>query len=319
MGAKVEHTWFKWREDALEVLDQRYLPFKEKWHTLRTERQVAWAIKNMVLRGAPAIGIAAAFGFVLGVRRKVRLDKIKQILLNTRPTAVNLANAISRMEKAWRMRRDIEEEAISIWSEDFKACEMMGKHGAELIPPNSKVLTICNTGSLATGGWGTAFSALKVAYDQGKKIHVIACETRPFLQGARLTVWELKKFGIPFTLICDSAAAFLISKGEIACVFTGADRITGRGFVANKVGTLSLACACQIFKVPFYVVAPTTTIDVKEEIPIEERDGEEVRMISGKRIVAKDTPVRNPAFDITPPHLITYIITEKGISKPSEI
>ena len=328
-----KHTWFLWRRDCIEVLDQRKLPFKEVWIKLEDENDVANAIKKMILRGAPAIGIAAAFGIVLGIKNlnlenkeeiKKGFARIKDKLLNTRPTAVNLKNSIDSMEEELdrlllhqdidkeKIVEKLEEKAKNIWKEDYLACLKMGQLGATLIK-EEYIFTICNTGSLATGGWGTAFSVIRSAHQQGKKIFVFVCETRPYLQGARLTTWEMSKLKIPYALIPDSAASFVISKVKRGCVITGADRITTDGHTANKIGTLSLAISAKYFGIPFYVVAPTTTIGTDSQIPIEERDPEEVRKIYGKRIVPKNVQVKNYAFDITPPQLISAIVTEKGV------
>ncbi len=326
------HTWFELCDDCIKFLDQRYLPLREEWGICRDERDVALCIKNMVVRGAPAIGISAAFGVWLGLKKRVekgqKVDykvfcEIKNIILDSRPTAYNLFRALQDMEEEFvssqdsdlveRMRR----KALEIWFLDFKSCYLIGKNGAQLIPDEGTVFTICNTGSLATGGWGTAFSAIKYAVKKlGKDIEVISLETRPFLQGARLTTWELIREKIKFKLIVDSASAFVMSKSSphISCVLTGADRILKDGTVSNKIGTLMLAILSKHFSIPFYVLAPKTTIDVSSDtIPLEQRAPREVKEIFGVKITHDETNVINYVFDITPPELISSIITEDGI------
>jgi methylthioribose-1-phosphate isomerase len=331
-----KHTWFRLFDDYVEFLDQRFLPAKEIWVRCEDEKDVAHAIREMIVRGAPAIGISAAFGIVYGTKKRLKnknkitpyvFSEIKSELERTRPTAFNLKKALGDMEQEFLSSNEKDQDgllqklfdkAIKIWFYDFACCYLIGKFGAELIKDGSVVFTICNTGSLATGGWGTAFSAIKFASKIGKNIEVIALETRPFLQGSRLTAWELMQNKIPFHIIVDSSAAFSIlkmkEKGREICCVVGADRILKDGTTANKIGTLTLAISAKYFEVPFYVLAPSTTIDTEsDEIPIEERNPREVREIFGFRILPDDVPVFNFAFDITPPHLISAIITEKGI------
>jgi len=335
-----KHTWFRLFDDHIEFLDQRFLPAKEDWIKCKDEKEVAYAIREMVVRGAPAIGISAAFGVVYGVKKKLKnkvkitpdiFSDITAELERTRPTAFNLKKALLDMEQEYQnfilnssldnqdeLLQRLTNRAIKIWFHDFAYCYLIGKFGAELIKDGSVVFTICNTGSLATGGWGTAFSAIRFASKIGKKIEVIALETRPFLQGSRLTAWELMQNKIPFYIIVDSSSAFSISqmkaKGKDICCVAGADRILRDGTTANKIGTFTLAILSKYFDVPFYVLAPSTTIDnVSEKIPIEERNPREVREFFSVRVLPDDVPVFNFAFDITPPNLISAIVTEKGI------
>jgi methylthioribose-1-phosphate isomerase len=300
----------RWKGDRLELLDQRLLPEKTVYVTCRTAAEVATAIRDMVVRGAPAIGCAAAFGFVLGKGSK----EAYEVLAKSRPTAVNLVWALERMKKA----KDLQAEAIAIYDEDLAANRAMGKLGAELIPERARVMTHCNTGALATAGYGTALGVIRSAKD--KKISVIANETRPYLQGARLTAWELVQEGIPCTLITDSMAGHLMSKGEVDVVIVGADRIAANGDVANKIGTYTLAVLAKRHGIPFYVAAPLSTFDPKipdgSHIPIEERPASEVTGYRGTRWAPEGVSVRNPAFDVTPAELITGIICEEGIAYP---
>jgi methylthioribose-1-phosphate isomerase len=300
----------RWRGDCLELLDQRLLPDKELYVTCRSAEQVAQAIRDMVVRGAPAIGCAAAFGVVLS--RGV--PAAYEVLAKSRPTAVNLSWALERMKKA----QDLEAEAIAIYEEDIAANRAMGRLGAALIPEGARVMTHCNTGALATAGYGTALGVIRSA--KHKKISVIANETRPYLQGARLTAWELVQEGIPCTLITDSMAGHLMSKGEVDVVVVGADRIAANGDVANKIGTYPLAVLAKRHGIPFYVAAPLSTFDPKiadgSHIPIEERPAAEVTGYRGTRWAPEGISVRNPAFDVTPAELITGIICEKGIAFP---
>ena len=304
-GSKVEPI--RWRGDRLELLDQRLLPDKKVYATCRTAEQVAKAIKDMVVRGAPAIGCAAAFGVVLGKGSK----KAYEVLAKSRPTAVNLFWALERMKRA----TDLEAEAKAIYEEDLAANRRMGDVGAELIPDRARVMTHCNTGALATAGHGTALGVIRSA--KGKKISVIANETRPYLQGARLTAWECVQEGIPVTLITDNMAGHLMSRGEVDVVIVGADRIAANGDVANKIGTYALAVMAKRHGIPFYVAAPLSTFDPKipdgSHIPIEERPGDEVTGYRKVRWAPKGVKVRNPAFDVTPAELITGIISEKGL------
>jgi methylthioribose-1-phosphate isomerase len=300
----------RWRGDRLELLDQRLLPEKTEYVACRSAEEVAQAIRDMVVRGAPAIGCAAAFGVVLGKGSRKSFD----ILAKSRPTAVNLFWALERMKKA----QNLEAEAGAIFEEDLAANRAMGKLGAELIPDGARVMTHCNTGALATAGYGTALGVIRAS--KGKNISVIANETRPYLQGARLTAWELVQEGIPCTLITDSMAGHLMSRGEVDVVIVGADRIAANGDVANKIGTYPLAVLAKRHGIPFYVAAPLSTFDPKipdgSQIPIEERPAAEVTGYRGTRWAPEGVSVRNPAFDVTPAELVTAIISEKGIASP---
>jgi methylthioribose-1-phosphate isomerase len=300
----------RWKGDRLELLDQRALPDKTTYITCRSAEEVAQAIRDMVVRGAPAIGCAAAFGFVLGKGSRQAYD----ILAKSRPTAVNLVWGLERMKKA----NNLESEARAIYDEDLAANRAMGRLGAELIPQGARVMTHCNTGALATAGYGTALGVIRSAKD--KNISVIANETRPYLQGARLTAWELVQEGIPCTLITDNTAGHLMSKGEVDVVIVGADRIAANGDVANKIGTYSLAVLAKRHGIPFYVAAPLSTFDPNipdgSRIPIEERPAAEVTGYRGTRWAPEGVSVRNPAFDVTPAELVTGIICEKGIASP---
>ena len=297
----------RWKGDRLELLDQRLLPDRKVYVTCRTAEQVAKAIKDMVVRGAPAIGCAAAFGVVLGKGSKKAYD----VLAKSRPTAVNLFWALERMKRA----TDLEAEARAIYEEDLAANRAMGAHGAGLIPEKARVMTHCNTGALATAGHGTALGVIRSA--KSKKVSVIANETRPYLQGARLTAWECVQEGIPVTLITDNMAGHMMSRGEVDVVIVGADRIAANGDVANKIGTYALAVMAKRHGIPFYVAAPLSTFDPKipdgSHIPIEERPGDEVVGYRNVRWAPKGVNVRNPAFDVTPAELITGIICEKGV------
>jgi len=321
------------------MIDQRLLPHKLRYLRLKTVKQVAKAIKDMAIRGAPAIGVAAAMGLALTVyhtrtkNREKLMEKLRQsyeILRSTRPTAVNLFWALDRVMKVAESAADVEElrrrvveEALRIAEEDVEINRRIGENGAKLIEDGDKILTHCNAGALATAGYGTALGVIRSAFAQGKRIMVYACETRPKLQGARLTVWELMRDGIPVKLITDNMAAFLMQRGEVDKVIVGADRILAKtGHVINKIGTLSHAIAAKYHNIPFLVAAPFSTIDFKsslEEVVIEERDPREVLYVGETRIAPKGVEVWNPAFDITPPELVTYIITEKGVYKPEEL
>jgi methylthioribose-1-phosphate isomerase len=305
MTAKVEPI--RWHGDRLELLDQRLLPDQAVYVTCRTAEEVAQAIRDMVVRGAPAIGCAAAFGVVLGKGA----ESAHEVLAKSRPTAVNLFWALERMKRA----KDLRAEAEAIFTEDIAANRAMGKHGAELIGQGARVMTHCNAGALATAGYGTALGVIRSAKD--KKISVIANETRPYLQGARLTAWELVQEGIPCTLITDSMAGHLMSHGEVDVIVVGADRIAANGDVANKIGTYQLAVLARRHNIPFYVAAPLSTFDPKipdgSHIPIEERPGAEVTGYGQTRWAPQGVAVRNPAFDVTPAELITGIICEKGV------
>ena len=327
----------EWIDGCLVILDQTKLPSEIEYLDCRNFEQVAKAIKDLNIRGAPAIGIAAAFGVVLGMQNREyksweeylnRLNQVISILGNTRPTAVNLFWALGRMRKVAEKSKDknFEEsnqfllrEAISIHQEDKLMCKSIGEHGTGLLKDGDTVLTHCNAGALATGGIGTALGIIYTAQDQGKKIKVFADETRPVLQGARLTVWELKQEGVDVTLICDNTAAFLMKTKKIDCVIVGADRVAENGDVANKIGTYNLAVLAKAHNLPFYVAAPTSSFDsaIKsgEKIKIEERSSDEVTNWFGKRIAPLGTKVWSPAFDLTPAELITAYITEEGIKK----
>ena len=299
----------RWRGDRLELIDQRMLPDKTVYVTCRTAAQVADAIRDMVVRGAPAIGCAAAFGMVLGNNSKESFA----ILAASRPTAVNLFWALERMKSA----KNPETEAQAIFDEDLAANRAIGRHGADLIPAGARVLTYCNTGALATSGHGTALGVLRTAFEQKKNISVVACETRPYLQGARLTAWECVQEGIPCTLVTDNMAGYLMAKGEVDAVIVGADRIAANGDTANKIGTYMVAVLARRHALPFYVAAPLSTFDPNipdgSVIIIEERPAREVTGYRGVRWAPEGVAVRNPAFDVTPAELITGIICEKGV------
>lgn len=325
----------EWRGDHIQILDQRRLP--EEVHYLRCQKgsSVAEAIRTMALRGAPAIGIAAAMGVALDAKKlktnrpdlfKTILHETCQRMKQTRPTAVNLFWAVQRMEEiidqaslhgVGEIKRRLEEEALKIYEEDLETNRRMGENGKVLIEDGSGVLTHCNAGGLATAGYGTALGVMRAAWSSGKRFHVYIDETRPLLQGARLTAWELIQERIPCTVITDNMAGALMGQGKIDLVLLGADRIVRNGDVANKIGTYSLAILARWHRIPFYVVAPTSTFDLRlssgKEIPIEERAQEEVTHFAGKPITPKEAKGYNPAFDITPHRLIDAIITEKGI------
>jgi len=323
----------EWLGDRLRIIDQTRLPHQEAYLELAGYQDVALSIRNMNIRGAPAIGVAAGYGITLGAgaikstdinRFQKDLSDIIETITSTRPTAVNLFRVAERMRKIAASVKDVEEikealidEAIKIHLEEKKATESISRFGAGLIENGFGMLTHCNTGPLATAGYGSALGVIIHAYNQGKKLNVFATETRPLLQGARLTAWELKQAGVPFTLITDSMAGYFMKRGEIDCVIVGADRIVANGYTANKIGTYSLAVLANAHGIPFYVAAPTSTIDFSlrsgYQIPIEERDPEEVTHIQGMRIAPEGVDVANPAFDITPSQYITAIITEKGI------
>ncbi len=297
----------RWNGDSLELLDQRLLPEKLVYLKCRSATEVAQAIRDMVVRGAPAIGCAAAFGVVLSKGS----SESYEVLAKSRPTSVNLFWALERMKKA----KDLKAEAEAIFAEDLAGNRAMGKLGAELIPDRARVMTHCNAGALATAGYGTALGVIRAA--KQKNISVVACETRPYLQGARLTAWELVQENIPCTLITDNMAGHLISRGEIDVVIVGADRIAANGDVANKIGTYTLAVLARRHNIPFYVAAPLSTFDLKipdgSHIPIEERPADEVTGYRGARWAPQGVAVRNPAFDVTPAELVTGIVGEKGV------
>ena len=306
----------RWRGDALELLDQRQLPREEVYVTCRSASEVATAIRDMVVRGAPAIGVAAAFGMALAAQNGDDVPSAARRLRAARPTAVNLGWAIDRMLRSG----DFTAEAEAIFREDVEANRRIGRFGADLLGRSATVLTHCNAGALATAGYGTALGVIRSAVDQGKKIAVFAGETRPYLQGARLTAWELKHEGIDVTLITDSMAGFFFQQGRFDAVIVGADRIAANGDTANKIGTYTLAVLAKAHATPFYVAAPLSTIDPAtpdgSAIPIEERSAREVTEIGGVPIAPEGISVRHPAFDVTPARLITAIITDRGVLRP---
>ncbi len=334
-GVSLENTITQpiaWLGDRVRILDQTRLPHEEVYLDTSDYRQVASAIRELKIRGAPAIGVAGAYAIALGALSiaarsedefRERLRDVISTIAATRPTARNLFRAIERMEQAAagrdskQIKKALVEEAIKIQAEEAEATRKLSQLGAELIPDNATVLTHCNTGPLATTGYGTALGVIIHARGQGKKIKVLATETRPLLQGARLTTWELMKAGIPVTLITDLMAGYFMSRGEVGCVIVGADRIAANGDTANKIGTYTLAVLAREHGIPFFVAAPTTTVDLSlacgDDIPIEQRSAEEVTHIQEIRIAPQDVEVLNPAFDVTPHRFITAIITEKGI------
>ena len=326
----------EWQGDQVLMLDQRYLPWKEEWFRCRTYKDVAKGIKVMVIRGAPAIGVAAAMGLALGAMSiKVKdthkflteLAKIKDYLAVQRPTAVNLAWALNRMERlaVSMVDKPVEEikaaltaEAKAMHEEDIAINQMIGRNGALVVPDEATILTHCNAGALATGGYGTALGVVRAAVEAGKKVQVLADETRPFLQGARLTAWELQKDGIPVKVITDNMAGHFMKSGVVDLVVVGADRIAANGDAANKIGTYSVAVLARENNVPFYVAAPLSTVDLSTksgaDIPIENRPDKEITHIRGKQITPDGVEVLHPAFDVTPNKYITGIITEKGVA-----
>lgn len=326
----------EWKNDKVLMIDQRKLPLEEVYLEYSDYKSLADAIKSMVVRGAPAIGVAAAMGVALGAlgidaksheEFVQKMEKVCQTLIDARPTAVNLPWAVARMKKAYESQTDLGieqlqqllvKEALNIFEEDVRLCKLIGEHGAKLIQDGETILTHCNAGALATAGQGTALSPIYEAIRQGKKVKVFADETRPFLQGARLTAWELQKNGVDVTLISDVAAASILRAGLIQKIIVGADRIVANGDFANKIGTYSVALAAREHKVPFYVAAPFSTIDWQmksgSEIPIEERPESEVSYFLNQRTAPEGVKVRNPAFDVTPHELVAGIITEKGVA-----
>jgi len=331
-------TTIDWKNNKLILIDQTRIPIDEVYLKISDYRDLGDAIKQLKVRGAPAIGIAAAFGVYLGANEidtdnndefNRRLKIIIDELAATRPTAVNLFWALDRMsavlescknQNTSEIKKQLLNEAFDILKEDKIICQKMGENGASLIKDGDTIITHCNSGALATGGIGTALGVIHTAFNHGKKIKVFANETRPLLQGARLTTWELKKAGIDVTLICDNMAAYVMQQGRVDCVMLGADRIAKNGDVANKIGTYGLAVSAHYHKIPFYVVAPTTTFDrgakSGAEIPIEQRPAEEITFGFGKQTAPNDVQVYNPAFDVTPNELITAIISEQGIYYP---
>jgi methylthioribose-1-phosphate isomerase len=306
-----------WVDGRFWILDQTRLPRDEVWLECRRVVEVEDAIRRLAVRGAPALGIAAAYGLALAESANEPLREAGRRLVATRPTAVNIRWAVDRVLDAADAGRDLLEEARAIEREDAEACRTMGEYGAPLVPDRANVLTHCNTGMLCTGGIGTAQGVIWTAHRAGKRVHVWVDETRPVLQGARLTAWELQRLGVPMTLVADTAAASLMARGLVDVVITGADRIAANGDVANKIGTYGLAVAAAHHGVPFYVAAPVSSIDLAtpagEDIPVEERDHSEVTAPSGLPLVPDGTPVANPAFDVTPAALVTAVVTERGV------
>jgi len=326
----------EWKTDRVVMIDQRELPEREVYVECRDYVQVAEAIERMVIRGAPAIGVAAGFGVALGllkVKNTKDLDenfnRILERLKATRPTARNLFWALERMKDAFKSNKSLKpselkqrilQEALDIEREDIETNRKIGQWGKDLVKDGDSVLTYCNTGSLATAGYGTALGVIRACFQEGKKIQVYAAETRPLLQGARLTCWELQREKIPVTLITDNAAGYLMQKGEISLVITGADRIARNGDTANKIGTYSLAVLAEEHGLPFYVAAPSNTIDSHlaegSQIRIEKRSPQEVSEIGGRRLTLNGVRVENPAFDLTPARYISAVITEEGVIVP---
>jgi methylthioribose-1-phosphate isomerase len=325
----------EWKDGKVVMIDQRLLPHKETYLTCSDHEQVAEAIERMAIRGAPAIGVAAALGLALGISRlrsgyKVdeKFEAMRARLEKTRPTARNLFWALERMKAAFEANRlsplenlkdIILEEALAIEREDVETCRRIGVWGRSLIADGATILTHCNAGELATAGYGTALGVIRAAFEEGKKIRVLVDETRPLLQGARLTTWELRGAGIPYVLITDSMAGSLMRRGEVSLAVTGADRIARNGDTANKIGTYPVAVLAKENGLPFYIAAPFSTVDMSlakgEEIPIEERGAEEVRHVGSSLVTLDNAPVRNPAFDVTPAKYITGIITEHGVAQ----
>ena len=330
----------EWQGDTIVMVDQRKLPAQEIYLRCRTAQEVAKAIRTMVIRGAPAIGVAAAMGLALGMKKStakgtkqfaVEFQKTCDMMASTRPTAVNLFWAIERMKRAFsagalagespeELADRLEKEARAIHDEDVANCRTMGAFGAALVPDGARILTHCNAGALATAGYGSALGVIRAAVEQGKKVAVFADETRPFLQGARLTAWELVRDGISTTVITESMAGPLMRAGEVDIVVVGADRIAANGDTANKIGTYTVGVLAHEHKIPFYVAAPLSTIDLAtpdgDHIPIEERDQREVSHLGASRLTPEGAKIRNPAFDVTPHRYITGIITERGVFKP---
>jgi methylthioribose-1-phosphate isomerase len=328
----------EWTSQGVRLIDQTRLPTEEVYVTCRSYPEVATAIRDMVVRGAPAIGVAAAMGIALGVKQSAAPDvarlrtefgQICRTMGETRPTAVNLFWAIRRMQQRFesaapqglhQVKISLVEEAQKMLLEDIAANQAMGRHGAPLMPSSGGVLTHCNAGALATCGYGTALGVIRAAIDSGKKLHVFADETRPFLQGSRLTAWELMKDGIPTTLITDNMAGAMMSQGKIQAVVVGADRIAANGDVANKIGTYTVAVLAKEHSIPFYVAAPWSSVDMNtpsgDQIPIEQRSHREVTHHAGKQVAPEGVLVENPAFDVTPNRYVTAIVTERGIARP---
>jgi methylthioribose-1-phosphate isomerase len=329
-----------WQDREIVMVDQRKLPGREVYVRCKTPAEVARAIKTMIIRGAPAIGVAAGMGIALGMQRSaaqgtrqfaVEFNKLCDLMAATRPTAVNLFWAIDRMKRSFaagvqagesvdEVKARLEREARAIHDEDVNSCRAMGQHGADLVPDHARILTHCNAGALATAGYGTALGVIRAAAERGKVAQVFADETRPFLQGARLTAWELVRDNVPTTVITESMAGPLMRRGEVDLIVVGADRIAANGDVANKIGTYTVALLAEAHGVPFYVAAPLSTIDLNtpdgERIPIEQRNPREVTHVGSTQLAPAGAGVWNPAFDITPHRLVTGIITERGIVRP---
>ena len=327
----------EWTDKGVRFIDQTKLPMEETYVNCTTYEQVADVIRDMVVRGAPAIGVAAAMGIALGVQNskaenggdlKRDFDQACEVIGKTRPTAVNLFWAIRRMQEKFetlrvrsipQVKQSLIEEAKRMHAEDIAANQAMGLHGATLMPASGGVLTHCNAGALATCGYGTALGVIRAAFEQGKKIHVYADETRPFLQGSRLTAWELMKDGIPTTVISDNMSGAMMRQGKIQVIVVGADRIAANGDVANKIGTYTVAVLAKEHGIPFYVAAPISTVDLEtsdgSKIPIEQRNPREVSHIAGKQMVPDGVSIENPAFDVTPAKYVTAIVTERGIAR----
>jgi methylthioribose-1-phosphate isomerase len=318
----------QWTDAGVVMIDQTRLPREQSFVTCRTYLEVADAIKTMVIRGAPAIGVAAAMGVALGVQEGADFETVCKTLAATRPTAVNLFWAIERMKRlrasldgspSSEIIRRMVEEAKQIRVDDIAICQAIGRHGEPLVPDGKTVLTHCNAGALATAGYGTALGVIRAAVSAGKKIDVFADETRPFLQGARLTAWELQQDGIATTLITDNMAGHFLHSGRIGCVVVGADRIAANGDVANKIGTYSVAVLAKENGIPFYVAAPVSTFDLTlpsgDSIPIEQRSQEEVTHVFGVPVAPEAMPAANPAFDVTPARYVTAIICERGVAR----
>ncbi len=326
----------KYLDNTIEMIDQRKLPLTEEYFECKNYKDVIFAIREMVIRGAPAIGVSAAFGISLFVNqaenKEILLEKFYSVCKEfaaSRPTAVNLFWAIERMkslfekiknEKFNYIKETFKQEALKIYHEDIETNKKIGEFGDKIIPDSGNILTHCNAGALATAGFGTALGVIRAAFYNGKRIHVFVDETRPFLQGARLTAWEMVKEKIPATLICDNMAGFLMKQKKIDVIVVGADRIAANGDTANKIGTYTLSVLAKENNVPFYIAAPLSTFDLSlksgDEIPIEERDAKEITTINAKLIAPKEIKTYNPAFDVTPNEYITGIITEKGIIYP---